>query len=105
MFVSRCAGIEHFLRPLAKELPDMEFVINVSDYPRVYGSHEGILPVFSFSKTSQFGDIMYPAWTFWQGGPAIKTEPTGLGRWDLKRDALIQQFAPFFCLFCLRLVR
>lgn len=31
---------------------------------------------------------MYPAWTFWEGGPAISLEPTGLGRWDLKRQSI-----------------
>ena len=29
------------------------------------------VPVFSFSKTSEYWDIMYPAWTFWEGGPAL----------------------------------
>ncbi|KAF6715604.1 Protein O-glucosyltransferase 1 [Oryzias melastigma] len=29
---------------------------------------------------------MYPAWTFWEGGPAVwPIYPTGLGRWDLMR--------------------
>lgn len=32
---------------------------------------------------------MYPAWSFWEGGPAIKIYPTGLGRWDLHRKKLI----------------
>jgi len=28
-------------------------------------------------------DIMYPAWTFWEGGPAVwPIYPNGLGRWD-----------------------
>lgn len=32
---------------------------------------------------------MYPAWTFWEGGPAVwPIYPTGLGRWDLMRDEL-----------------
>ncbi len=31
---------------------------------------------------------MYPAWSFWSGGPAIRIEPKGLGRWDLKRESL-----------------
>lgn len=32
---------------------------------------------------------MYPAWTFWEGGPAVwPIYPTGLGRWDLMRDDL-----------------
>lgn len=31
-------------------------------------------------------DIMYPAWTFWEGGPAVwPIYPTGLGRWDEQR--------------------
>ena len=32
--------------------------------------------------------MMYPAWSFWSGGPAISTEPRGLGRWDLKRQTI-----------------
>lgn len=39
-------------------------------------------PVFSFSKTKDYWDIMYPAWTFWEGGPALGIYPNGLGRWD-----------------------
>ena len=32
---------------------------------------------------------MYPAWTFWEGGPAVwPIYPTGLGRWDLMRDEI-----------------
>ena len=33
---------------------------------------------------------MYPTWSFWSGGPAIATEPKGLGRWDLKRQSLLK---------------
>ena len=64
------------------------------------------LPLFSFSKPQHvdssegvkgtepvggpFWDIMYPAWTFWGGGPFISVEPNhGLGRWDKKREAMI----------------
>ena len=32
---------------------------------------------------------MYPAWSFWEGGPAIKIYPQGLGRWDLHRKNLL----------------
>uniref|UniRef100_A0A3P9IC45 Protein O-glucosyltransferase 1 n=1 Tax=Oryzias latipes TaxID=8090 RepID=A0A3P9IC45_ORYLA len=47
------------------------------------------LPVLSFSKTAEYQDIMYPAWTFWEGGPAVwPIYPTGLGRWDLMRTDL-----------------
>jgi protein glucosyltransferase len=31
---------------------------------------------------------MYPTWGFWEGGPAIKLYPQGLGRWDLHRTSL-----------------
>jgi protein glucosyltransferase len=31
---------------------------------------------------------MYPAWSFWSGGPAIATDPNGIGRWDLRRETL-----------------
>lgn len=31
---------------------------------------------------------MYPAWSFYEGGPAIKLFPTGLGRFDLLRESL-----------------
>ena len=31
--------------------------------------------MFSFSKTSDYWDIMYPAWTFWEGGPALGRFP------------------------------
>lgn len=31
---------------------------------------------------------MYPAWAFWEGGPAILLYPRGLGRWDQHRKSL-----------------
>ncbi|KAM3966634.1 O-glucosyltransferase rumi homolog isoform 2-T2 [Aphomia sociella] len=31
---------------------------------------------------------MYPAWSFWEGGPAISLYPTGIGRWDKHRDSI-----------------
>ena len=51
--------------------------------------HKENIPLFSFSKTKDFGDIMYPAWTFWAGGPAITKYPSGIGRWDLMRKKLL----------------
>ena len=40
-------------------------------------------------KTANEHDIMYPAWTFWEGGPAVwPIYPTGLGRWDLMREEI-----------------
>ncbi|XP_017288282.1 protein O-glucosyltransferase 1 isoform X2 [Kryptolebias marmoratus] len=89
MFPARCSGVEHFLLGLIDRLPDVELVVNVRDYPQVPHWVQPTLPVFSFSKTSEYQDIMYPAWTFWEGGPAVwPIYPTGLGRWDLMRDEL-----------------
>lgn len=32
---------------------------------------------------------MYPAWSFWEGGPAVwPIFPNGLGRWDTMRISL-----------------
>ncbi|MPC32121.1 O-glucosyltransferase rumi [Portunus trituberculatus] len=70
------------------KLPDMEMVINTRDWPQVPQSYGMKMPVFSFSKTEEYIDITYPAWTFWEGGPAISLYPTGLGRWDLHRASL-----------------
>ena len=63
----------------------MELIINSYDWPKV-DRHRGgqPAPVFSFSKTPRETDILYPAWSFWEGGPAVwPIYPTGLGRWDL----------------------
>ncbi|CAH2218599.1 O-glucosyltransferase 1 [Pelobates cultripes] len=89
MFPARCSGVEHFLLQLLPHLPDMELVINVRDYPQVPRWMTPAIPIFSFSKTSDYQDILYPAWTFWEGGPAVwPIYPTGLGRWDLMREQL-----------------
>ncbi|XP_049426509.1 protein O-glucosyltransferase 1 [Epinephelus fuscoguttatus] len=89
MFPARCSGVEHFILEVIDRLPDMEMVVNVRDYPQVPSWVQPTLPVFSFSKTADYQDIMYPAWTFWEGGPAVwPIYPTGLGRWDLMRDDL-----------------
>uniref|UniRef100_A0A8C5DWT4 Glycosyl transferase CAP10 domain-containing protein n=3 Tax=Gouania willdenowi TaxID=441366 RepID=A0A8C5DWT4_GOUWI len=94
MFPARCSGVEHFLLQLLDRLPDVEMVVNVRDYPQSPGWVEPPLPVLSFSKTSSYRDIMYPAWTFWEGGPAVwPIYPTGLGRWDLMREELAQSAA------------
>ncbi|CAL1529373.1 unnamed protein product [Lymnaea stagnalis] len=89
MFPFRCSGVEHFILEIMSELPDMEIIINVKDWPQV-SLHQKPLPVFSFSKVpDHHWDIMYPAWTFWEGGPAVwPIYPTGLGRWDLQRDII-----------------
>uniref|UniRef100_A0A8D0AWE2 Protein O-glucosyltransferase 1 n=1 Tax=Sander lucioperca TaxID=283035 RepID=A0A8D0AWE2_SANLU len=89
MFPARCSGVEHFILDVIDRLPDLEMVVNVRDYPQVPSWVQPTLPVFSFSKTADYQDIMYPAWTFWEGGPAVwPIYPTGLGRWDLMRDDL-----------------
>ncbi|XP_070786948.1 protein O-glucosyltransferase 1 [Enoplosus armatus] len=89
MFPARCSGVEHFILEMIDRLPDLEMVVNVRDYPQVPNWVQPTLPVFSFSKTADYQDIMYPAWTFWEGGPAVwPIYPTGLGRWDLMRDDL-----------------
>ncbi|OAD58998.1 O-glucosyltransferase rumi like protein, partial [Eufriesea mexicana] len=82
MFPSRCAGVEYFLLKLASGLSNMDLVINVRDYPQSSKHFGNPLPIFSFSKTPQYYDITYPAWAFWEGGPAISLYPRGLGRWD-----------------------
>ncbi|XP_064482586.1 O-glucosyltransferase rumi homolog [Ornithodoros turicata] len=87
MFPFRCSGVEHFLLQIVDRLPDMEFVLNTRDWPQS-NKHFEALPVFSFSKTKDYSDIMYPAWTFWAGGPAISLYPTGIGRWDIQRDLI-----------------
>ncbi|XP_039765507.1 O-glucosyltransferase rumi homolog [Pararge aegeria] len=85
-FPARCAGIEHYLKSLSPKLPNMELAINTRDWPQVNREwgHKAA-PVFSFSKTKEYYDIMYPTWSFWEGGPAIALYPTGIGRWDQHR--------------------
>lgn len=87
MFPARCKGIEHFLLEIAPELgKDVEFVVNVQDVPVSSVKHP--LPVFSFSKVpAQHADILYPAWAFWEGGPALEVIPEW--RWDLTRRELL----------------
>ncbi|KAL3852426.1 hypothetical protein ACJMK2_016066 [Sinanodonta woodiana] len=89
MFPARCSGVEHFILEVINSLPDMELVINTRDWPQSdkFGNP---LPVFSFSKVNdKHWDIMYPAWTFWEGGPAVwPIYPTGLGRWDQQREII-----------------
>ncbi|XP_047536598.1 O-glucosyltransferase rumi homolog [Vanessa atalanta] len=88
-FPARCAGIEHYLKILAPKLPNIELAINTRDWPqinRAWGHKKA--PVFSFSKTKDYYDIMYPTWSFWEGGPAIQLYPTGIGRWDKHRISI-----------------
>ncbi|KAL4226109.1 Protein O-glucosyltransferase 1 [Mactra antiquata] len=89
MFPARCKGVEHFILEIIKKLPDMEFILNPRDWPQS-PKFQSPMPIFSFSKVrKQSWDIMYPAWTFWEGGPAVwPIYPTGLGRWDEQREII-----------------
>ncbi|XP_076034494.1 O-glucosyltransferase rumi homolog [Oratosquilla oratoria] len=91
MFPSRCSGIEHFILKIIDKIPNMDLIINTRDWPQINRHFVKKLPVFSFSKTSEYIDITYPAWTFWEGGPAISLYPMGLGRWDLHRKSITQE--------------
>lgn len=84
LFPSRCEGIEYFLKQINTSSSDIELVVNVRDWPQIHSSRHrsSIPPVFSFSKDHSYLDILYPAWAFWAGGPAIETFPTGIGKWD-----------------------
>ena len=62
--------------------------MNTRDWPQLNKYSNVKLPIFSFSKTDDYIDIMYPAWSFWCGGPAINLYPNGLGRWDQHRITL-----------------
>lgn len=49
----------------------------------------GAVPAACRLLAGPFWDIMYPAWTFWGGGPMLEIEPGhGLGRWDKKKEAV-----------------
>lgn len=87
IFPARNHGIEHFLLNIIDTLPDMEFLLNTYDWPQSQSN----IPVFSFSKSllAHDTDILYPAWAFWDGGPALgSVYPTGIGRWDIMRQTL-----------------
>lgn len=89
MFPNRCTGIEHFLHANIQKLPDLEMIVNCRDWPQINaGDDRHFGPVFSFSKTARNLDILYPAWSFREGGPAISLYPTGLGRWDQHRQSI-----------------
>lgn len=44
-------------------------------------------PLYGF-QTNDYYDIMYPTWSFWEGGPAISLYPSGIGRWDKHRKSI-----------------
>uniref|UniRef100_A0A8C7J6E4 Protein O-glucosyltransferase 1 n=1 Tax=Oncorhynchus kisutch TaxID=8019 RepID=A0A8C7J6E4_ONCKI len=90
MFPARCSGVEHFILQVI-DRRDVEMVVNVWDYPQVPGWVQPILPVRSFSKTANYHDIMYPAWMFWEGGPAGPPGPSVQrgSRTSPERDPLV----------------
>ena len=68
LFPLRCRGVEHFLSKLAPKFErDSEFVVNFHDWPHISERFRPgkPLPLFSFSKTADYSDVFYPAWTFW----------------------------------------
>lgn len=79
LFPARCSGVEHFLLKLLPKLNDTEFILNSRDWPQIFEHHGPHGPVFSFSKTNDYLDVMYPVWAFWEGGPAISLYPRGIG--------------------------
>ena len=85
-FPLRCSGIEHFLLAISHSLPDIDFVININDLP--VSTHKNPIPVLSFSKIpTEHNDILYPAWSFGEGGPNLDVIATW--RWDLMRHELL----------------
>lgn len=97
MFPSRCAGVEHFLLEAAPDLPDMEFILNTRDWPQIHRNYGFFGPVFSFSKTPEYNDIMYPAWAFWEGGPAISLYPKGIGKHSVHKNSTKQKDQKLDC--------
>lgn len=96
LFPARCQGVEHFLLAALEKVDDFELVLNTHDWPLINKYFQKPPPdhpppaTFSFSKTKDYLDIYFPAWTFWAGGPAISHYPTGLGRWDVMSKAMAE---------------
>ncbi|GMT25037.1 hypothetical protein PFISCL1PPCAC_16334, partial [Pristionchus fissidentatus] len=89
-FPARCEGVDQFLIRLARLLDDTEFVLNDFDTPKLTKVARP-LPLFSFSKKEgEYWDIVYPAWSFHKGGPAISLYPSGIGHWNETREALMK---------------
>ncbi|KAI4831503.1 hypothetical protein KUCAC02_001042 [Chaenocephalus aceratus] len=87
MFPARCSGVEHFILEVIDRLPDLEMVVNVRDYPQVPSWVKPTLPVFSFSKTADYQDIMSAAQWPWN-----QKESRGFfrgSRTSAERDPLI----------------
>jgi protein glucosyltransferase len=93
LFPARCEGVDFFLKKICGNISDTEFVVNFHDYPQI-SNHFGTRkdpppPVFSFSKSRDaYRDILYPAWSFHSGGPAIDLYPRGIGDWDKFRESI-----------------
>lgn len=89
LFEARCEGVEKALLQISSSLPSLEFIVNVQDVPGVH-IYEEALPLFSFSKDPDHIDILYPAWSFYAGGPAISLYPTGIGKWNETRESVVK---------------
>ena len=57
---------------------NLELAVNIKDYP--LSKKTDPIPVFSFSKNSLYNDILYPAWSFYEGGPCIESRPDCIGK-------------------------
>ncbi|EDW23732.1 GL23775 [Drosophila persimilis] len=82
----RCADVEDMLLGIAGELPNVEFILNVRDWPQVPFLSGFTGPVFSHSVSHQHLDIMCPAWSFSSvSGPPLQRFPHGIGQWGHMR--------------------
>ncbi|PAA89809.1 hypothetical protein BOX15_Mlig032342g3, partial [Macrostomum lignano] len=91
-FSARCSGVEHYLLRAAPRVSrNVEFVINVADYPLVPETPLRPAPVMSFSKSDgRHRDILYPTWSFSQGGPCLHPiYSNGIGDWNGTRQQLL----------------
>ncbi|XP_016961536.2 O-glucosyltransferase rumi [Drosophila biarmipes] len=69
----RCADVDDLLLDIEGDLPDLEMVVNVCDWPQVHFLSGLSGPVFSYSTTVSHLYIMYPAWSFWTtAGPILQ---------------------------------
>ncbi|XP_020799613.1 O-glucosyltransferase rumi [Drosophila serrata] len=90
----RCDNVDELLLDMAVDLPDLEFVLNVRDWPQVHFLSGLSGPVLSYSITEQYLDIMCPAWSFWTVyAPILQDYPHGLGRWDWMRQHMADRAA------------
>ncbi|CAJ0960563.1 unnamed protein product, partial [Mesorhabditis belari] len=95
------ANLNYFAKQIFEDLRpfrggiDQKSVIGAMGYGALYQIFNGSIYrthacVFSASKNPLENlDILYPAWAFWEGGPAISTYPKGIGDWDETRKKVL----------------